>query len=218
MTHIMRTLALPVALVATLALSACGTGTSTPSAAKPSPTATPTATRSPVGPPATGANNPADVTFATAMISYHLQAAQMADLAPKNASSAKIKAFAPKITAPQGQEVTAMAGWLVGGGLPVPDANGGGAMAGHDMSGTGGAMPGTMSAQDMAALGKASGKAFDRMWLTMMLKHHEGALATAQTELTAGLHVGAKQIAKSVIQRQSAEIATMKSILTGLSG
>lgn len=218
MTNILRTLALPVALVATLAVASCGSGTTTPSAGKPSATAAPTATRSPVGPPATGDSNPADVAFAKAMISHHFQGVEMADLAPTNASDAKVKALAPKIKTAQGPEITAMAGWLVGGGQSVPDAHGGGQMAGHDMSGMGGAMPGMMSAKDMAALGKASGPAFDRMWLQMMVKHHEGAMATAKTELAKGLNVGAKQVAKSVIDRQSAEITTMKSILTGLSG
>lgn len=218
MTHILRMLALPAALVATLALASCGSGTSTPSAGTPSATVAPSATRSPVGAPATGASNPADVAFAKAMISHHYQADEMADLVLKNASDAKVKALAPTIKTAQGSEITAMAGWLVGGGVPVPEAHGSGEMAGHDMSGMGAQMPGMMSTKDMTALGKASGPAFDRMWLQMMVKHHEGAMATAKTELSQGLNGGAKQVAKSVIDRQTAEIATMKSILTGIPG
>jgi uncharacterized protein (DUF305 family) len=232
--HMLRMLTLPTALVATLVLASCGTspspgaagpqtsGTSgqttsppvagPPVPAGPSPTAT--GTRSPVGPPNTGPANPADVDFAMSMITSHLQAGAIADLAPKHAEDDKIKALAPKVKKAQGPEVTTMAGWLVGAGIPVPDATGG-----HDMSGMGGTkMQVVISPQELTALGKATGAGFDRMWLQLMLKSHQGALAMAGTELTKGVNPDAKKLAQSIIDRQSGEVATMKSILTGISG
>jgi len=145
-----------------------------------------------------------------AMTMSHLQAGAIADLAPQRAKDNKIKALAPKVKKAQGPEVTAMAGWLVGGGIPVPDATGG-----HDMSAMGGAkMQVVISPQELTTLGRATGSGFDRRWLELMLKSHQAAVATARTELAKGVNPDAKKIAQSVIERQSAEIATMTSILS----
>lgn len=232
MTNILRTIALPAALAATLALTSCGTDPSTPSAsgtpsatgtasASGSPTASGTPSASgtpyPIGPPATGSSNPADVEFANTMIYYHLHSEAMADLVPRHAKDARIKALAPKFEKAQGPEVTSMAGWLVGGGMPPPSMQGG-EVAGHNMAGMGGQTKSMMTAEEMTVLGKASGPDFDRMWLQLMIRNHQGALVLAQTELAKGLNTEAKKIAQSVIDRQSAEIAKMQSILTGISG
>jgi uncharacterized protein (DUF305 family) len=230
----MRTLALPVALVAAMALASCGnspspspgaarpqaSGTSGAATSAPSAGGTPTesgtptgsGTQSPVGPPATGPSNVTDVNFAMSMITSHLQAGAIADLARKHAKSDKVKALAPKVKKAQGPEVTTMAGWLVGGGIPVPDATGG-----HDMSAMGGPkMQVVISPQEMTALSKATGAGFDGMWLQLMLKSHQGAVAMARTELTKGINPDAKKIAQSIFDRQTAEMARMTSILAGI--
>ena len=49
--------------------------------------------------------------------------------------------------------------------------------SGHDMAGM--TMAGMMTADDMRALAAASGTEFDRLWLEMMIAHHEGAIAMA---------------------------------------
>ena len=227
MKPVLRTLALSATLVVAVALSSCGTSSTSGAAGPetsgrngaptasgtPSPVGPPASgTPYPVGPPASGTSNASDVDFAMAMTMSHLQAGAIADLAPQHAKDNKITALASKVKKAQGPEVTAMAGWLVGGGIPVPDASGG-----HDMSGMGGAaMKVVISPAEMTALGKATGSGFDRMWLQLMLKSHQAAVATARTELAQGVNAGAKKLAQSVIERQSAEIATMTSILTGL--
>lgn len=148
---------------------------------------------------------------------YHRYAEAMANLATKHGGDAKVKALAAKMKTAQAPEIKQMAGWLVGGKLPVPSLENG-VVKGHSMAGMGGETTQMMSNQDMAALGKMSGSAFDRRWLQMMVKHHEGALVTAKEELAKGLNTGAKSVAQSVIDRHSAEIATMKSLLTGIPG
>lgn len=232
MSHILRTIALPAALAATLALTSCGTDSSTPSASgTPSATGTASVTGTasasgipsasgtpyPIGPPATGASNPADVEFANTMIYYHLHSEAMAELVPRHAKDARIKAIAPKFKKAQGPEVTRMAGWLAGGGLPPPSRQGW-KVSGHDMAGMGGPTKSMTTEEEMTVLDKASGPAFDRMWLQLMIRNHQGALALAKTELAKGLNSEAKQVAQSVIDRQSAEIAKLQSILTGISG
>jgi uncharacterized protein (DUF305 family) len=212
--NILRTVTLPAvtlpaaALAAAVVLSSCGahdmgvTGVATSAPAGTAPTG---------GTPATGAKNAADVEFVTMMIPHHSQAIMMADLALKQASNPKILALAPKIKAAQGPENARMSGWLTGWGAQIPATAGG-----HEMSGMGGQEGSMMSEQEMTDLGAAKGSAFDRMWLQLMVRHHAGAVAQARTALTQGINPDGKQLAQSVIDSQSAQIAEMNSILTGI--
>ncbi|MCM3883686.1 DUF305 domain-containing protein [Frankia sp. R82] len=93
--------------------------------------------------------------------------------------------------------------------------------SGHDTSGHGTSADGTagkagmgmMSDEDLAALAKTSGTAFDTMFLTMMITHHEGAIAMAAMELQGGRYPPAKQLAEHIRTSQTAEIATMRGLL-----
>ena len=202
---ILRTLALPTALAATLVLSACGTGHTTDvDGSHPD-----VSTKS--GAPAGKAKNEADVEFATMMIPHHAQAVAMADIALKQAADPKVKALAQRIKAAQGPEVERMSGWLTGWGERVPGTSGG-----HDMPGMGAQTGGMMSAQEMTNLGKATGSAFDRMCLQMMVRHHKGAVEVAKTELAQGTNPESKELAQSIMDSQSAEIAEINSILAGI--
>jgi uncharacterized protein (DUF305 family) len=217
MLHIPRILALPTVLVAGFALVSCGTSTgaeaegnapkSAPAAGPAVPGATPTA----VGTPAKEPVNAADVNFASMMILQHTQGMAMVDLALKQAVDAKVKALAPKIKAGDVPELARMSGWFTSVGSPVPSGV-------HDMSMPGmEAKPqGVVSAKEMTDLGKATGSGFDRMWLQLMIRHHQGAVDMARTELAKGSSPDGKQVAKSIVDRQSGEITTMTSILAGV--
>lgn len=214
MTKILRTFALPTALVATLALASCGSSDSSAGSPNgPGTSGMTTGTPKPTGAPAAGAKNPADVTFATEMIPHHAQSVEMADMAPKQAVNPKVTALAAKIKKAQAPEIALMSGWLTGWGAPVP-----GAAGGHDMSGMAGDQDGMMSSKTMTDLGRATGSAFDRMWLQAMTKHHEGAVAMAKTGLTKSDNPDGKKLAQSIIDSQSTEIAEMKSILAEIPG
>lgn len=152
-----------------------------------------------------GAHNKADTAFAQEMIPHHRQAVEMADLAPSRASSAEVKDLATKIKGAQDPEIETMTGWLTAWGEKVPEE-----MPGMDHSA---AMPGMMSAQDMEKLEKASGAAFDAMFLEMMVKHHEGAVAMATTEKTEGDYPLTKKLADEIIKGQTAEIEQMNKLL-----
>lgn len=190
-----RTLALITATPLTvLVLAACGSTSSTsPGSSMPM-----------AGQSSTGAmmHNAGDVTFADAMIPHHQQAVQMAKLAATRASDSRVKYLAARIEAAQGPEITMMTGWLTSWGLAMPS----------DMTGMDG-MPGMMSTADMSALTAASGTAFDKAFLTMMIAHHTGALTMAKTELASGSDADAKALAQSIIDGQSKEITEMKAIL-----
>lgn len=70
-----------------------------------------------------------------------------------------------------------------------------------------------MTPEQMAALEAASGDAFDRMWLEMMIEHHLGAVDMAKTELAEGVNPDAQALARTVIADQEAEITTMRQML-----
>jgi uncharacterized protein (DUF305 family) len=210
MKHLVRNLALPTALAATLVLAACGTadtsatGSANPSAAAAAASSVPVSTT----------KNEADVVFASMMIPHHAQAVTMADMALTHAGNPGVKALAPKIKAAQSPEIKRMSGWLTLWGAPIPAAGAGSEMAG--MEGMGDQTGGMMSAREMTTLNKATGSAFDRMWLQMMIRHHQGAVDMAETAIDEGANPDAKKLARSIIDGQSAEIAEMTSILSGI--
>jgi uncharacterized protein (DUF305 family) len=105
------------------------------------------------------------------MIPHHQQALEMAELARTRAESPDVLALAERIAAAQGPEILVMADWLVDHGREVPDR------AHHEP----GALHGMLSDDQMAELAQADGAAFDELFLTGMVQHHEGAVETART-------------------------------------
>ncbi|WP_328747238.1 DUF305 domain-containing protein [Streptomyces sp. NBC_00285] len=152
-----------------------------------------------------GAHNAQDVSFAKEMIQHHRQAVDMAELATSRASAQEVKDLATKIKAVQDPEIKTMSGWLTSWGEQVPAD-----MAGMDMSSS---MPGAMSSDDMDKLKKASGTEFDKMFLEMMVKHHEGAVEMAKTQKADGKYGAAVKLADDVITAQTAEIKEMNKML-----
>jgi uncharacterized protein (DUF305 family) len=163
------------------------------------------------GPAAAGPHNAADVAFATQMISHHGQAVQMSDLVLGRGSTADVKSLAEKIKAAQTPEIARMSGWLKGWGQQVPDPY---ATMAADMGGM--PMGGLMTAEQMHQLETASGAGADKVFLTLMPAHHRGAIDMARVELSKGANPQAKKLAQAIITAQTAEIATMKTMLAGM--
>ncbi|MGW4892304.1 DUF305 domain-containing protein [Kitasatospora sp. NPDC004240] len=227
---LIRRTSLAVAGVAVaLVLAACGSGggTSSNHAAGhggASPTATATATGAPgtsasakaspsAAAPSAGAHNAADTEFAQQMIPHHRQAVTMAELAGTRASSAQVKQLAQKIKGAQDPEIATMTGWLTAWGEQVPAA-GADEHAAHG-GGSGAPMAGMMTPAQMDELTKASGAAFDKAFLTMMIAHHEGAVQMADAEKAKGAYGPAKELAGVIATAQTAEITLMKQLLAG---
>jgi len=156
---------------------------------------------------AEGAHNDADVAFAQGMIPHHQQAIEMADLASTQAQRAEVKGLARRIKEAQQPEIDQMQGWLSEWGEEGD--------AGHDGGHDGDDSMGMMSEEDMARLEQASGAEFDRLFLDGMIRHHEGAVKMAETELAGGEHAAAKELAQRIIDSQRAEIAEMRGLLAG---
>lgn len=152
-----------------------------------------------------GEFNEADIDFATSMIPHHRQAVEMAQLARSRAERPEVLALAEQIEAAQDPEIQTMTEWLESWGEPVPAD-----MGGHDMSGS---MPGMMTMEEMQQLAAAKGTEFDRLFLTMMIAHHQGAIEMAQTEKTEGQNEDAVALAEEIETAQQQEIADMQALL-----
>ncbi|MCK2221181.1 DUF305 domain-containing protein [Actinomadura sp. ATCC 31491] len=145
--------------------------------------------------------NAADVTYVQDMIVHHRQALDMALLAPNRARSAKVKSMAERIKAAQGPEIQFMTGWLREQGQKEPDHH-----AAHD------GMPGMATPEQLESLKAATGTAFDRLFLQLMINHHLGAIKMCEQVLSTGSHQRIEELASEVSVEQSAEIRRMQQI------
>lgn len=79
-----------------------------------------------------------------------------------------------------------------------------------------GGMQGMMSPQQMTELADASGTMFDRMFLEMMIAHHEGAVEMARAEQVDGQNPQAMELAAQIEATQVREIQEMQDLLAEL--
>jgi uncharacterized protein (DUF305 family) len=154
----------------------------------------------------------ADSAFMAGMITHHAQAIVMSNLAPDRASNDQVKILAARVIVAQQDEITAMKTWLAKHGLPAPDTSQ------HQMH-HGESMPGMLSQAQMDELEGARGPGFDRLFVTLMMQHHQGALTMVDNLLSTR---GAAQdpfvyrVAADVHADQTAEIERMARLLLTL--
>ena len=141
--------------------------------------------------------------FTQMMIPHHEQAVVMSDaMLAKPGISADVTTLATQIKNAQQPEIDQMRGWLKTWGASEHGDHGG-----H----TG--MDGMLSEQELAALKSAQGTEAERLFLTGMIKHHEGAVAMAKEAQDKGADPNVKQLAGAIIAGQQAEIDQMKKLL-----
>ncbi|HEY7470909.1 MAG TPA: DUF305 domain-containing protein [Gemmatimonadota bacterium] len=157
--------------------------------------------------------SPADVDFMTGMIHHHAQALVMAAMAPTNGASPTIQTLCARIINGQKDEIAIMQRWLRDRGQDVPDPM---AMGGHAMHGPHVNMPGMLTPQQMSELEAARGPEFDRLFLTYMIQHHQGALTMVNDLFdTYGAAQGDAmfKIASDIGADQTSEIDRMQTML-----
>lgn len=152
----------------------------------------------------------ADVRFMQGMIGHHSQAIEMAALVPTRTVSEDMKRLALRIDLSQADEIAMMKRWLTDRGQTLPDP--------HAHHHPGGMMPGMLTVEEMAALAAAKGTEFDRLFLSGMIKHHEGALTMVQDLYGAGGGAGQESdiygFAADVDADQRMEIDRMRGLLS----
>ena len=146
-----------------------------------------------------------DLMFADMMIPHHQQAVEMSDLALKNSTNPDVIALAEKIKAAQAPEIDQMQKWK-----DSDTSSGHGMMDDFDHG-----MMGMLSDEEFAALQKARGTAFDKLFLEGMIKHHAGAIVMAEMVVDSA-NSEATALGKAIIESQTAEIEEMKTLLTSI--
>ena len=161
----------------------------------------------------------ADVYFMSGMIPHHAQAVLIASWAPTHGARGDIRAFCERVVVGQGDEIDIMRQWLRDRDLPVPERN-----ATHHRMKMGGMehdmlMPGMLNEQQLAQLDSARGPQFDRLFLTFMIRHHEGAIKMVEDLLAS---TGAAQdeliikLANDIFADQTSEIERMQKLLAAM--
>ncbi|MBK3547005.1 DUF305 domain-containing protein [Streptomyces sp. MBT60] len=146
--------------------------------------------------------NSADFRYAQMMIEHHAQALVMTELAPERASRSTVKRLAERIAAGQKPEIGAMEGWLKRNGGDKRKQH-------HDHSG----MPGMATEAQLKELRGAEGKAFDKLFLELMITHHQGAITMATEALTEGNDIFVEEMASDVVAQQTVEIDRMRGMM-----
>jgi uncharacterized protein (DUF305 family) len=155
----------------------------------------------------------ADVDFMTGMIDHHAQAIVMARWCPTHGASASLRILCERIIVAQGDEIKLMSTWLSDHGKPVPQdpvVHAGMTGMNHML------MPGMLTDEQMKQLDAARDAEFDRLFLTFMIQHHQGAIAMVDTlfkSYGAGQDDLVYKVASDVWADQMAEIERMQKML-----
>lgn len=213
------------ALIGAIVLAGCtGGGESLPAVTAPTasgpvvqpgrpgePNATLTGTAA--APVTTPTVNPVDATFYQDMIVHHAQAIVMVESVEPRLTDEQVTSLASRIAAEQEPEIDAMAKWLKGKKQDVPPQATNPRLGDHDHGG----MPGMATPQQLTALGKATGVEADRLFLKLMIAHHQGALAMVGVHGRGGTDDFVTQMAAEINVTQDKQIQQMQAMLARLS-
>ncbi|MEO1188178.1 MAG: DUF305 domain-containing protein [Pseudomonadota bacterium] len=155
-----------------------------------------------------------DVRFMQDMIPHHQQAVEMAALVEERTNNQALVDIAGRIDASQADEIEFMQGWLAARGEDAPTAHSHhGTHMSHEMMGM--ATP-----AQMAELAAAQGTAFDRLFLSLMVTHHDGAVTMVEDLLEqpgSAYDPVLFEFVNDIVNDQTAEIERMNDMLAGLS-
>jgi uncharacterized protein (DUF305 family) len=189
-----------------LVLTACGQGTDDPSIGTPTatdetaPADTPTADAE--TDPSEGADE-ADVEFVRGMIPHHEGAIEMAELVYDRTDRSELHELADGIVEVQDAEIELLEGMLERFGaqrMPTDD----------DAHGMDHGALGMADDEAMAELEAAQGEQFDRLFVELMIEHHQGAIDMANDVLEHGSDPEVAGLAEAVIAAQQVEIDQMR--------
>jgi uncharacterized protein (DUF305 family) len=152
------------------------------------------------------------------MIQHHAQALLMTSLVPTRTDSRDLPLLARRMEISQEDEIRQMRGWLEERGEEAPALH---RVHGHAHGPRAGElMPGMATEADLKRLRAARGQAFDRLFLELMIHHHQGALTMVrELDLSGGgLEPNVGAFARHVEADQAIEIARMEDLLRRLGG
>jgi uncharacterized protein (DUF305 family) len=175
-----------------------------------------------------------DVGFAQDMTTHHLQAISIASWTRDHTADPIIKTLAFDIEGTQTGQVGRFAGYLELWNQPdtrPPDrqamswmatndagVHSHGGMSGHPGMQPGELMPGMASQEELAKLRKQTGKDLDVYFLQLMIRHHTGGLSMAQYGQDHAAQAALRNLARTIVVGQTAEVQYMTSLLTERGG
>ncbi|MDP8915860.1 MAG: DUF305 domain-containing protein, partial [Pseudomonadota bacterium] len=170
--------------------------------------------------------SPDDANFMRAMLPHHAQALEMAALVEGRTNRKELLDVAGRIKASQADEIKFMQEWLSQRGEALAGAAGQ-AHAGHGTQGGHAGMTaaqmrdmGMASPEQLASLRAANGVAFERLFLELMIRHHEGAVRMVEElhkKPGSAYDPVLFDFTSEISNDQTAEIKRMNTLLAGLS-
>jgi uncharacterized protein (DUF305 family) len=152
-----------------------------------------------------------DLMFAQMMIPHHEQALEMSIIAIGASQNDKILAIAQKIFDGQDPEIRGMKSWL-----SSPSASVAAEEIDHKAMGHGsGEMAGMATYEQIDQLAELMTPEFDKLFLELMIAHHEGALEMASL-IENSRNAEARTLAEEIVASQKQEISEMKKLLEEL--
>ncbi|WP_067509367.1 DUF305 domain-containing protein [Actinoplanes sp. TFC3] len=188
-----------VAVSAALLLGACGTAPQTAG-----PEVSPSSVKA--GVVAGAEHNDIDVMYLQMMVAHHKQGLEMVRIAEKSADRDDIATLAKAIDATQSDEVTLMKKWLTDWKQPTTVDHAPNAHADH------GGLPAT-GPEEIDALKKASGTAFETAFLNLFVAHQHNAVEMAQLETSQGDNKETKAFADRVRESRTDQIQQMLTMM-----
>ncbi len=146
----------------------------------------------------TNLSDPYDLRFLDEMIVHHEMAIGMVRMMISQSNHSELRGLGQRIITGQQQQIDQMTAWRQQWYPNAPPLSGG--MMGN----------GTTS---MMGRGMMRGDFADRMFLEMMIPHHQRAIDMGNDALTNAQHPELKGLAKDIIAAQTAEITEMRSDL-----
>jgi uncharacterized protein (DUF305 family) len=172
------------------------------------------------------ADTSVDAGFARDMQAHHGQAVELARLVRDRTDDEEVRTLALDIMLTQDNQAGQMAGWLETWGLDQSSAQEPMAWAtalGHAHETDDGAvgfaaMPGWVDRADMTRLENADGVEAERIFLELMIPHHQGGVEMAQLAVDEAQGRQVRTLAASIVKSQTAEIRVLQSMLDARGG
>lgn len=152
--------------------------------------------------------NDADVEFATMMVPHHEQAVRLIGYVKGRTENPELLALADRMREEQSAEIAVFKAWL--------EQRGESELTGDDLAEHVKHMAGSISEKQFTELQAASGTAFDKIFYTLMIAHHKGAMEMADNTLGYGVNPDMHKMAADVNTSQNAQVRTMEVLLSEL--
>ena len=159
----------------------------------------------------------AEAGFARDMSVHHAQAVELAFLVRDRTDDPEVRTMAYDIINTQRAQLGMFSGWLQQWDLPqtsgaapmawADHGHGGGEMESYDD------MPGMASDADVERLRQAKSVEAEVVFLELMIAHHTGGVEMAEAVLPLTERSEVDYLAQTIVDGQSAEIATMEQML-----